>query len=99
MIYKGVPGGVLGWNPTVDERTGLAVAPARARPRPRADEQLARFARDRAELRGAPQVRGDEHHDDHHHDETQAHHTDHEETVDDADDEEARNDTRPPQSK
>jgi serine/threonine protein phosphatase PrpC len=26
VIYKGVPGGVLGWNPTVDQRTGLAVA-------------------------------------------------------------------------
>lgn len=26
VIYKGVPGGVLGWNPTVDRRTGLAVA-------------------------------------------------------------------------
>jgi serine/threonine protein phosphatase PrpC len=26
VIYKGVPGGVLGWNPTVDQHTGLAVA-------------------------------------------------------------------------
>jgi protein phosphatase len=26
VIYKGVPGGVLGWNPTVDEHTGLHVA-------------------------------------------------------------------------
>ncbi len=26
VIYKGVPGGVLGWNPTVDGRTGLALA-------------------------------------------------------------------------
>jgi protein phosphatase len=25
VIYKGVPGGVLGWNPTVDQRTGLHV--------------------------------------------------------------------------
>src|SRR5262249_38668390 len=25
VIYKGVPGGVLGWNPTVDQRTGLRV--------------------------------------------------------------------------
>lgn len=25
VIYKGVPGGVLGWNPTVDERTGINV--------------------------------------------------------------------------
>jgi serine/threonine protein phosphatase PrpC len=25
VIYKGVPGGVLGWDPTVDERTGLDV--------------------------------------------------------------------------
>ena len=25
VIYKGVPGGVLGWNPTVDEHTGLRV--------------------------------------------------------------------------
>jgi PPM family protein phosphatase len=26
VIYKGVPGGVLGWNPTVDQRTGVPVA-------------------------------------------------------------------------
>ena len=26
VIYKGVPGGVLGWNPTVDHRTGLTVS-------------------------------------------------------------------------
>ena len=26
VIYKGVPGGVLGWDPTVDQRTGIAVA-------------------------------------------------------------------------
>ncbi len=26
VIYKGVPGGVLGWNPTVDQHTGLAVS-------------------------------------------------------------------------
>jgi PPM family protein phosphatase len=26
VIYKGVPGGVLGWNPTVDQRTRIAVA-------------------------------------------------------------------------
>ncbi|HEV7523336.1 MAG TPA: Stp1/IreP family PP2C-type Ser/Thr phosphatase [Acidimicrobiia bacterium] len=26
VIYKGVPGGVLGWNPTVDQHTGLTVA-------------------------------------------------------------------------
>lgn len=26
VIYKGVPGGVLGWKPTVDQRTGLDVA-------------------------------------------------------------------------
>lgn len=25
VIYKGVPGGVLGWNPTVDQHTGLRV--------------------------------------------------------------------------
>ncbi len=25
VIYKGVPGGVLGWNPTIDERTGIMV--------------------------------------------------------------------------
>jgi protein phosphatase len=25
VIYKGVPGGVLGWNPTIDEHTGLHV--------------------------------------------------------------------------
>jgi serine/threonine protein phosphatase PrpC len=26
VIYKGVPGGVLGWNPTVDQHTGLTVS-------------------------------------------------------------------------
>jgi PPM family protein phosphatase len=26
VIYKGVPGGVLGWNPTIDQRTRIAVA-------------------------------------------------------------------------
>jgi PPM family protein phosphatase len=26
VIFKGVPGGVLGWNPTVDQRTGLELA-------------------------------------------------------------------------
>jgi hypothetical protein len=26
VIYKGVPGGVLGWNPTIDRRTGISVA-------------------------------------------------------------------------
>jgi protein phosphatase len=26
VIYKGVPGGVLGWNPTIDERTGIMVS-------------------------------------------------------------------------
>ena len=25
MIYKGVPGGVLGWEPTIDQRTGIQV--------------------------------------------------------------------------
>jgi protein phosphatase len=25
VIYKGVPGGVLGWNPTIDSRTGIKV--------------------------------------------------------------------------
>ena len=25
VIYKGVPGGVLGWNPTVDQRTGINI--------------------------------------------------------------------------
>jgi PPM family protein phosphatase len=25
VIYKGVPGGVLGWNPTVDQRTGIQI--------------------------------------------------------------------------
>jgi PPM family protein phosphatase len=26
VIFKGVPGGILGWNPTIDERTGIKVA-------------------------------------------------------------------------
>ncbi|HET9729848.1 MAG TPA: SpoIIE family protein phosphatase, partial [Acidimicrobiia bacterium] len=26
VVYKGVPGGVLGWDPTIDERTGIQVA-------------------------------------------------------------------------
>jgi protein phosphatase len=25
VIYKGIPGGVLGWNPTIDKRTGVLV--------------------------------------------------------------------------
>jgi protein phosphatase len=25
VIYKGVPGGVLGWNPTIDQRTGIKI--------------------------------------------------------------------------
>jgi protein phosphatase len=37
VIYKGVPGGVLGWNPTVEERTGLRL------------EQLTPLDRDRVE--------------------------------------------------
>jgi protein phosphatase len=26
VIYKGVPGGVLGWNPTIDQRTGIKLS-------------------------------------------------------------------------
>ncbi len=25
VVYKGVPGGVLGWNPTIDQRTGIQI--------------------------------------------------------------------------
>jgi hypothetical protein len=25
VVYKGVPGGVLGWDPTVDQRTGIRI--------------------------------------------------------------------------
>jgi PPM family protein phosphatase len=42
VIYKGVPGGVLGWNPTVDKRTGLAVAALPALDRDRVQTNSAR---------------------------------------------------------
>jgi hypothetical protein len=42
VIYKGVPGGVLGWNPTVDTRTGLAVAALPALDRDRVQTNSAR---------------------------------------------------------
>jgi hypothetical protein len=41
VIYKGVPGGVLGWNPTVDQRTG---SPWRAPARPRLQTNSSRLA-------------------------------------------------------
>jgi PPM family protein phosphatase len=42
VIYKGVPGGVLGWNPTVDKRTGVAVADLPALDRDRVQTNNAR---------------------------------------------------------
>ncbi len=42
VIYKGVPGGVLGWNPTVDQRTGLAVADLGALDRDRVQSNSSR---------------------------------------------------------
>jgi serine/threonine protein phosphatase PrpC len=42
VIYKGVPGGVLGWNPTVDKRTGVAVADLPALDRDRVQANNAR---------------------------------------------------------
>jgi serine/threonine protein phosphatase PrpC len=42
VIYKGVPGGVLGWDPTIDERTRIAVADLSAVDRDRVRSNTAR---------------------------------------------------------
>ncbi len=42
VIYKGVPGGVLGWNPTVDQRTNLAVSDLAALDRTRVQSNSSR---------------------------------------------------------
>jgi PPM family protein phosphatase len=42
VIYKGVPGGVLGWNPTVDQHTGLAVGDLAALDRSRVQSNSSR---------------------------------------------------------
>ena len=49
VIYKGVPGGVLGWNPTVDQRTGLLVADLSDLDRDRVQSKSARGSRSTAE--------------------------------------------------
>jgi PPM family protein phosphatase len=49
LIYKGVPGGVLGWNPTVDARTGLLVHELSAVDRDRVAAGAARGSLDRAQ--------------------------------------------------
>lgn len=48
VIFKGVPGGVLGWNPTVDERTTINLADLSAVDRDRVDGGAARGSLDRA---------------------------------------------------
>jgi protein phosphatase len=42
VIYKGVPGGVLGWKPTVDQRTGIKVAALTAIDRQRVHDNSTR---------------------------------------------------------
>ena len=49
VIYKGVPGGVLGWNPTVDQHTGLAPASLPAVDRDRVTTNSSRGSRATAE--------------------------------------------------
>jgi len=49
VIYKGVPGGVLGWNPTVDTRTGVAVTALPAIDRDRVQTNSSRGSRATAE--------------------------------------------------
>jgi PPM family protein phosphatase len=49
VIYKGVPGGVLGWDPTVDTRTGLLVSELSAVDRDRVASGAARGSLDRAQ--------------------------------------------------
>ncbi len=49
VIYKGVPGGVLGWNPTVDQHTGLLVADLAPLDRDRVQTNSSRGSRSTAE--------------------------------------------------
>ncbi len=49
VIYKGVPGGVLGWNPTVDQHTGLLVADLPPLDRDRVQTNSSRGSRSTAE--------------------------------------------------
>jgi protein phosphatase len=42
VIYKGVPGGVLGWKPTIDQRTGIKVAALTAIDRQRVHDNSTR---------------------------------------------------------
>jgi protein phosphatase len=49
VIYKGVPGGVLGWNPTVDQRTGVALGSLPALDRDRVQTNSSRGSRATAE--------------------------------------------------
>ena len=58
VIYKGVPGGVLGWNPTVDQTHAAHREAAHPdRPRPRRRRRRARIARRREALRRHPRSR------------------------------------------
>ena len=83
VIYKGVPGGVLGWNPTVDERTGArrgAICPPLDRDRVQTNSS--RAARSRPRRRYVERLQAaattHDHHDHDHHDPTEAHDDDHE---------------------
>jgi protein phosphatase len=49
VIYKGVPGGVLGWNPTVEQRSGIEVADLEQIDRDRVADGAARGSLARAE--------------------------------------------------
>ena len=49
VIYKGVPGGVLGWNPTVDQRTGVVLGSLPALDRDRVQTNSSRGSRATAE--------------------------------------------------
>ena len=88
VIYKGVPGGVLGWNPTVDQRTRIAVAELLEVDRERVrGEHRARIARHSRGVRRPRRATRDtidhHHHVDHDHDTTAAGATAH--TADDDD--------------
>ena len=73
VVFRGVPGGVLGWNPTVDQRSALTVErTAPGRPGSRGGRCGPRFPKQGRGLRcaAADPRRLDVHHDhvDHHHD-------------------------------
>jgi PPM family protein phosphatase len=49
VVYRGVPGGVLGWNPTIEERSDLRAAALLAVDREAVGDGAARGSRDEAE--------------------------------------------------